>query len=257
MRVTNQHIAMPCVGDAHIPDHDEPALGAVRSFLHYLKPELLLCTGDMWGASGFGKYQHKLNPLDRLRSGQEVELARELIDWSILSCGAEVHVMESNHEDRLRKDIWEKMPELWTIAPFRQQADIAELLGYREAGAHFHTGAWYPRPWLKTIHGEVVRKWAGMSVKGEMLEHSGLATIMGHTHRLCAWPLTQDTGVLYGVECGHLGMNPPDYKLGRLQDWQKGIAVAWLHKKKPGIYYDLCPIDDDGVLHWKGMEFTA
>ena len=256
MRLLNNWVPMPCAGDAHIPDHDEPAIGAVRAFLRYLKPDRLFLTGDMWGASGFGKYQYRLNPFDRLRSGQEVSLARSVIEWAFLSCGAEVHVVGSNHEDRLRKDIWEKMPELWTLESFRHDADIAEVLGYRKAGAHYHPEAWYPRPWLKCIHGEVVRKWAGSSVRGEMVEHSGMPTIMGHVHRLCAWPLTQDTGVLYGCECGHLGKNPPDYKRGRLQDWQQGIVVAWIHKREPRIYYDLCPIED-GVLNWKGMEFTG
>ena len=251
-----QYVPMACVGDAHVPDHDEAACGAVRAFLKYLKPERIFCTGDMWGASDFGKYKDGLDPLRRLRSGEEVGTARELIEWALLSCGAETHVAGSNHEDRLRKEIWRKMPELWTLEPFRRDADIAELLGYREAGAHFHEEAWNPRPWLKCMHGEVVRKWAGSSIRGEMVEHSGMPTIMGHTHRLCVWPVTQDTGTMVGCECGHLSKNPPDYKRGRLQDWQQGMVVAWLHKKQAKLRFETCPIED-GVLWWRGMEFSG
>ena len=257
MRLVGQSEPMPCLGDGHIPDHDEPSFGAVKAFLRYLKPSRIFCTGDMWGASDFGKYKDGLDPLMRLRSGEEVGTARELIADTLFTCGAEVHIAKSNHEDRLRKDIWRRMPELWTIEGFREQASIAELLGYRENGGIYHTEPWYPRPWCKAFHGEIVRKWAGMSVKAEVVERAGMVVAMGHTHRLCAWPVTQDCGTLWGCECGHLGKNPPDYKRGRTQDWQKGIAVAWLHKKQPSIYFDLCPIDENGVLSWKGMEFTG
>ena len=256
MRIINQWTPMPCVGDAHIPDHDEAACGAVKAFLKYLKPDRIFCTGDMWGASDFGKYKDGLDPLLRLRSGEEVSTAREVIADTLFTSGAEVHIAKSNHEDRLRKDIWRRMPELWTLKPFRKEADIAELLGYRENGGHYHEEPWYPRPWLKCFHGEIVRKWAGMSVKAELVERAGMAVIQGHNHRLCAWPVTQDCGTLWGCECGCLAKNPPDYKRGRLQDWQLGLSVAWIHKTKPRIYFDLCPIED-GVLNWKGMEFTG
>jgi hypothetical protein len=256
LRLMGQYIAMPCFGDAHVPDHDEAACGALRAFLKYLKPELGFIAGDMWGASNFGKYKKKVDPIARLRSGQEIKTARELNLWLMDSCGAEWHVVGSNHEDRLRHEIWAMMPELWTIEGIRENASIPELLGYREHGAVFHESVWYPRPWLKGMHGEVVRKWAGMSVRGEMLEHSGVATIMGHGHRLCVWSTTLDSGTLTGMECGHLGKNPPDYKHGRTQDWQQGIGVAWLHKKKPIARYEVCPIED-GVLWWRGMEFSA
>ena len=258
MRLDKQWIPMPCLGDAHIPDHDEPAFGAVRAFLRYLKPDKGLLTGDMWGASNFGKFKGRADPLTRLRSGREIITAREILRYYIFDACAstEWDVVSSNHEDRLRKDIWALNPELWTIEDIRKSASIPELLGYREAGAHYHEGIFNPRPWLVCQHGEAVRKWAGMTVKAEMLERIGTFLIMGHTHRMCVWPVTLATGTMVGCECGHLGKNPPDYNKGKVQDWQQGIVVAWLHKTKAQVRFETCPIED-GILWWRGMEFSA
>ena len=258
MRLLKQYVPMACVGDGHIPDEDEPAFGAVRAFLRYLKPDLGLNLGDMWGASSFGKFKNRADPLTRFRSGSELLRARELIRYNIFDASAstEWHVLGSNHEDRLRKDIWALNPELWTIPEIRQSASIPELLGYREAGAHWHEETWWPRPWLCCQHGDAVRKWAGMSVKAEVLERVGTFVIMGHTHRMCVWPVTLATGTLVGCECGCLAKNPPDYKRGKVQDWQQGMVVAWLHKKKARVRFEMCPIED-GVLWWRGMEFSG
>ena len=254
----SDYMALAGLGDAHVPDHDESACLALRAFLRYLNPELAWNNGDWWGLRNFGKYKEKVDPLLRMRSGQELRAAKALFEYCVVDAcrDGEVHASDSNHTDRLRKDIWTYNPELWTIDEIRLAAQIPELMGYRELGVHWHEGMWWPRPWLACHHGEAIRKWAGSSVRAEMVEKVGAATMMGHTHRLCAFPVTQEVGTMWGCECGHLQNNPPHYGAKGVRDWQQGCVVAWLHRRKPIVRFELCPIED-GALWWRGKEFSA
>ena len=254
----HDYIALVNVGDAHIPDHDEAALGAFRAFTRWLKPDLGYIGGDMWGLPNFGVYKKRVDPLVRMRSGQEVGLARELIAHYIVgaSCATEWHAGDSNHTDRLRNEICEKIPEVWTIPDIRDAASIPRLLGYRDLGVHYHDGLWYPRPWLGCFHGETANKWSTVTVRKVMIEKAGIAIAMHHTHRLGVSRVTLECGVLQGVECGHLGNNPPSYGGSMVEDWQQGFNVTWLHRRKPIGFFEPVPIED-GVAFWHGKEFTA
>jgi len=252
----HEYICMLCAGDLHVPDHDEAAFDAACAFARKLKPDLLFITGDMWGCSNFGRWKHKTPPQERMRSGGQVKLARQLIGGLVDAAGADAHTVKSNHEDRVRKDIWGTSPETWTLDDVRDAASIPRLLGYTEFGVHWHGDEWWPRPWLLCQHGEAANKWAGTTVRKEMTERVGTAMVMGHTHRLCALPVTQSVGILRGVECGCLCKNPPDYGEGRTQDWQQGVVVAWIHKRRPEVHFEPCDIDD-GVLFHGGKEYRG
>ena len=254
---TGQYNCMLAVGDLHVPDHDEAAFGAVVALAKKLKPDILLNTGDWWGCHNFGRWKQKVPPELRLKSGRNANLAAGMFDELLTTSGAEGHVVKSNHEDRLRGDVWAHNPELWTIDSIREGASIPEVLGYREAGAVYHEKPWRIRDWLLCEHGETVRKWGGQSVRPQMVERVGLCLVMGHSHRLAIVGVTQDAGDMWGLETGCLCKNPPDYsKTGRVEDWQQGCAVVWLHKRKPIVRYELCPIED-GVLWWRGMELSG
>jgi hypothetical protein len=251
-------VSMAIIGDAHVPDHDLPTCHAVKKLLRVAKPDIGLLNGDMWGASNFGRYAGRTDPLQRMRSGAQIKLARDIIEYELIagSRGTEWHATDSNHTDRLRKDIWEKNPEAWTVEEIREAASIKSVMHFDQMGVKYHEGLWQFKPWFAVHHGEVARKWSGSSARGSMLERINCHMAMNHTHRLCAVPVTRESGIMWAAECGCLCKNPPDYHPGLKQDWQLGIVLAWVHKRKPLVRFEACPAEN-GVLWWRGREFDG
>jgi len=135
------------------------------------------------------------------------QLLADLRDASSLTADAGLWFLYGNHEDRLRKSINEKLPEL---AGLRRPLDDHELLsieyladfaklGYEavtDSAGNYPYGTLQlapgtgEQPPLVATHGWVARQHAGASALASM-EHLNASIAVGHTHRGAVTSLTR------------------------------------------------------------------
>jgi hypothetical protein len=169
-------------------------------------------------------------------------------------------LLEGNHEQRLTRAIW-GMPgtagEIAKLTAFREAITWPKLLGLDEIGWEWVPTAEQTRtevlPGLITKHGTVVRKWSGMSARGEWERYS-TSGLSGHVHRLGVFYHRDRNGSHCWTETGCLCNLDPEYVMD--PSWQQGLVViTW---GPSGDRWNVEPIYvQDGRAVWRGREFVA
>ncbi len=194
------------VPDTHIPYHDVRAWNLMLKVAKVLKPKHLVCIGDL--ADFYSVSSHSKDPsrIDSL-SEELIEVNAALDQLDALGA-TDKKFVEGNHEDRLRRYLQDKAPELHGVV------GVEKLFNLKERGWHF-------TPYKKATkigkcHFTHDVGTAGRFAAYRALERYQHTVVTGHTHRLS-----------YIVEGNALG----EYKLSATFGWLGDAAkVDYMHE---------------------------
>ena len=202
------------LNDLQIPFQDKPVLALVLRFIKDLRPHGVILNGDVvdnYSISNFNK-----DPLKRADLQREVDEAGALM---MQLTGHERIWLGGNHEDRLRRYLWDH-PEIAGLEALTFEA----LFNVKKYGFTFYP---YGKQWmlgkLMVTHGFMVRSHSGVSAKAHF-ERLGTSVLIGHTHRLGIYYKTNVRGQHAAYENGCLCRLDPEYV--QSPDWQQGFSVV-------------------------------
>lgn len=204
------------INDLHIPFHDKPVTNLVLDFIRQERPDQVLLNGDVvdcYTVSSFNK-----NPLTQAGLKREIREAGEIMEY--LSCINSKLWIGGNHEDRLRRYIWGKAPELAEL----DELSFAQLFHLDRYGFKWlEYGDIHQIGKLSVTHGNLARKHSGETARAHF-DTFGRSVLVGHTHRLGAYYKTRLGKPYVAFENGCLcGLNPEYVKH---PDWQHGFAIV-------------------------------
>lgn len=219
-------------GDTHFPNQDDDALSIVDQVCSLLRPALNLYVhmGDLQDCYRLSRFDQ--NP-DRLESLQvEINMGRQhLARKRVLLPDTKMVYLEGNHEDRLRRVMWNLKGEaaaLTALTNFQKAMTWPALLGLEELGVEFvpYMGSEQARrqflpKWILK-HGTIVRKNSAYTARGEW-EKYGRSGSSGHTHRLGMYFHNDHNGSHCWVETGCTCILTPEYVSD--PNWQQGCVV--------------------------------
>lgn len=115
------------IPDLHVPHHDPSYIALVTKIIKIIKPDGLVQLGDaldFWQISRFDK-----DPMRKRTLMDDVKMYSQILDeWEdALPVSSEIIQLEGNHEDRLRRYIWQNAKELaggWVRS-------VPEMLGFK------------------------------------------------------------------------------------------------------------------------------
>lgn len=206
--------------DHHIPFHDQRVIHEMELFMEELQPKLLLYPGDIGDFYLLSKFDKNPNRQDKLQS--ELTLVADMFARQRRICPNARMIFElGNHEDRLRRYLWSKAPELASLdaltveSLYKLKESEVEHINYAE-GVKIND-------LLMVTHGEAIRAHSSYTAKS-MSDKYGGSGIHGHSHRLGSF-YKRDRFTVHGWwENGCLCDLEPDYCTH--PDWQQGFSVV-------------------------------
>jgi hypothetical protein len=245
--------------DTHVPYHDQAALEVVYGLIRDVEPRVVVHLGDLLDCYAISRYtkdrSHILNTQD------EIDGARTVLHHvAQIAPEAEKYLLEGNHEARL-DELLNTLPgtakELTQLRDIRAAATWPSLLQLADIGWE-----WVPAkgqahrsilPRLITKHGTVVRKWSGMSGKGEW-ERYGRSGLSGHVHRVGQFYTSDANGNHTWTECGCTCKLKPEY----VEDPNWAHACVLVHFTPDGSRFSVEPVYiQDGRALWRTTEYRA
>ena len=239
-----------------VPDTQYPFIHrrserAVQAFVRDQKPDAVVHIGDFADFYSFGSYR-KSPGQARVWLDKELKVSRaKLTEWRELAPKAEYHLIEGNHEDRVRRYLADHAYECFGVDHY----NVERLLETRERGWEYHGP--YPRAgmWLGkyggiwACHGKFVLQHSAYTAR-KHVERMGLSVIYGHTHRLGAYFRTHTlTGRHYvGYEVGCLCDPKTTPGPDGFADWQFGFASVWVSTKTKRFHVDLVAVTEGGCV---------
>lgn len=224
------------LSDIQIPYQDKPVLDLVLRFLRDIEPDGVVLNGDicdMYSISTFNK-----NPVSTPSLNREIAE----VGWLMSTLSAIPSIKEKwftggNHEDRLRRYIWQNASAFGSVAKlsFPQLFGLDEYgFKWRPYGGHVMLGK------LMVTHGSLIRKHAGETARAHF-EKYGTSVLVGHSHRLGAYHHRNVRGAHGAYEAGCLCRLDPEYE--QHPNWTQGMAVV--HVDKGGWFsVQLVPVLD-------------
>lgn len=212
-------------GDQHVPYEDKWATVLVLDFIWRYEPGTIHLLGDLSDCYTVSK--HRQDPARKQSLWHELTQTTDLLAKirEVASPRCEVHLSEGNHESRLRRFVWDKVPELSGLV------DYPTAVGLADWRIHWHpeTRPYKVGPLLVT-HGKTVRKHSAYTARCEM-ERFNCPVIHGHTHRMGAHYRTPVNGhIIAGWENGCTCLIDPDLHPYTDLNWQQGFSVAQFRK---------------------------
>lgn len=223
------------LSDFQIPYQDERTLAAVDRFMDDFEPSVIILDGDILDFYGLSTFTH--NPLHASSVQDEIDIFEGIAGkWSQRYPAAQKLLVLGNHEDRLRKYMWEhpgfsslrtlNMLDLlsvggtWRVVDYGSRAKVGDTL---------------------IVHGDSVRKKSGQSAWA-MYEKLGTSLIMGHTHRAASGSHRNARGQHILIENGCLCRMDPEY--GPYPDWTQAFTTGYVNNGS--VHWQLHTILEDG-----------
>src|SRR5690606_9319118 len=156
----------------HAPYHDQAAWDVMLKAAYALKPTMVVVLGDF--CDFYAVSSHSRDPSRGKRLKPEVEQAKGLLsDLDDLNAKRKVFV-EGNHEDRLRRYLWDKAPALFGMVDTASllELDDWEFVPY---GSGIDIGKIYVTHDLRR---------AGKYAIHHALDDAGKSIVIGHLHRM-------------------------------------------------------------------------
>lgn len=224
------------IPDLQVPDHDERALERVIDFVAGEDFDGMLIVGDeldspepsRWNKGYAGEYAPTLqksidkchNVLAELRGAMHHE--------------APVHLMRSNHGDRIAKYVARFAPALGSI----KALDYEVLLGLAEINVQFHREPFEFAPNWVLAHGDEgsLIQTAGGTAMG-LAKKWGKSVVCGHTHKAGLqhhhlYLNSKASRLLFGMEVGHLmSMKKANYLSAGSANWQQALGIITVDGK--------------------------
>ncbi len=220
--------------DSHIPYQDKRAFEIALAALKDFKPDWVVSIGDF--IDNFSVSSHSKDPGRALQLDKEIAEATSTLDRiNKLAPNAKRIFVAGNHEDRLRRYLQDKAPEL---VPF---IDVEKLLGLKERG-------WKYVPYKQSCRlGKLnLTHDVGVSTRYSVyraMEAFQAPVNTGHTHRM-AYVVEGDArgGSQIATSFGWLGdVKQVDYmhQIKAQRNWALGFGVGYM---APGGNVHLVPV---------------
>lgn len=223
-----QRVAFPT--DEHFPYQDEHARSVAMQITRDFNPTIRVSGSDgmdFYAISRFDKDPRRLKAgglqreIDLWKKGQK--------EWRDASPEAKAIYIPGNHEDRLRRYLWNH-PEIYELDVLR----LSNLLGFAELGIdpidqEMRDTQYLVEKKLLLKHGTKIRMHSAYSARAELENVFYSYSVMsGHTHRGGAHLATTPNGVVGAYECFCLCDLKPEYVQN--PNWQQGICLAVVDK---------------------------
>jgi hypothetical protein len=247
-------------GDTQFPFQDDASLSIVKQISEDLQPDTLVHMGDLVDAYTISDYDR--DPHRRFNLQDEINLARQhLAVMRLANPNADFHLLEGNHEDRLRRLLWRlsgPASELLNLDIIKRDLTWPVLLGLPELGISFYKYDGQQAhasilPKFTLIHGNLVRKFGGYSARGEM-EKYGTSGASGHCHRLGLTAHAKLDGSYIWAETGCTCKLDAEYSQN--PDWQHGCVVATFDTETGAPSLEPVYIYN-GLAVWRGNIYKA
>lgn len=171
-----RYIVLP---DIHVPYHDVSFLALVRKVLKTTKFTGIVQLGDaldFWQISRFDK-----NPTRKQTILEDCKVYSSILqEWAeLLPVTGIIHQLEGNHEDRLRRYVWQNAKELVDMVQ-----SVPEMIGLKKLGVR---AVWHPiADWRSCRLGNCILHhghYYNMHTAVGNLGRYPVSLITGHTHR--------------------------------------------------------------------------
>ena len=232
------------ISDLQVPFHHEAAVKNVIKLARREKFDSVLVVGDEIDFQSISKWSEQTP----LAYSEDLHADRELckqILWDLGEYSPEMHVIRSNHTDRLYNTLL-KVPGLINLPELQYPA----FMGFAEMGITYHKTAYEFYPGWVLCHGD----------EGSMSQHAGVTSLnlakkfgksvlAGHSHRLGMSAYSEGINghsrTLYGVEVGNLmDRKKASYIRYGSANWQNGFAI--LEAVGKTLTPTLVPVNKDG-----------
>jgi hypothetical protein len=219
------------VPDLQVPEEDPRSIELMCQVASDVNVSGILIVGDeldaapvsQWSKGYANEYSKTLQKdIDRC-----VRVLDTIIGGAGLSSQAPIHLMRSNHGDRIRKYIRKYAPGLDGL----RELEYERLMRFDALGVQYHTKPFeFAQGWV-LAHGDEgsMSRIAGSTALG-LAKKYGKSVVCGHTHRL---GLTHDndalngrvTRHLFGMEVGHMMNLAKAAYTGGSANWNQGFAL--------------------------------
>lgn len=244
-------------GDSHFPFQDNAALRIVQAIAEDTQPNFIFHKGDLLDCRHLSRFSKDPN---RKESQQdEIDMARaHLAAMRIASPHSRFILLEGNHEERLKRTLWEldgPAAVLASLTAFKKAITWPVLLGLQELGIEFVPYGEQSKhsilPKFISKHGSVVRTKSGATASAEQSKYNKSGS-SGHTHRLGAIWHRDSNGSHVWVETGCTCLLDPEYTVD--PDWQQG-CVFWTFDKRTGAATPELIFIHNGLAVFRGRTY--
>jgi len=208
------------INDTHNPYQDQRALHEVELFLLELQPGLLIKNGDMNDFYGLSKFDKNPERKDTLQSDLNSTRAMNTRQRVQMPDARQIHI-DGNHEDRLRRYLWSKAPELASL----NALNVDKLYGLNDNDIEkvgYEDGLLINGVFMVS-HGNIVRAHSSYTAKG-LSDKQGGSGMCGHTHRGGSYYKRDRFGTYGYWENFCLCDLSPDYI--QFPNWQQGFSLV-------------------------------
>ena len=242
--------------DVHIPDQID--LSGVMEFIKDFKPHILILGGDFMDFDYLSSWsQHRveyfLEDKPREQYDNDIKMANGVLDkldkYRIQS-GAELHYLEGNHEERLRR-LYDKFPD--KSRTIYEAYDYKSHLHLKERGYSWHSyNQVVKKGRLYFTHGVYHNKYH--TAKHGSIYNRNLR--YGHLHGYQAWsmisPIDHHEKIVKAIPC--LCHKNPHYMKDRPNAWQNGFHYAVMEN---GKFFESVPHIIHGQFRAEGKTYKA
>ena len=237
--------------DQHCPFQDDYARSVALQIVRDFDPQISISGSDgidCYAVSSFSKSPERMrsNGLQR-----EIDVwTRCEREWMSATPNAKRFFLRGNHEDRLRRWLWENAE----VADLRAM-QLSNLLEFDKLRLTQLRNDELIVGRLLIKHGTKVSANSAYTAKSELeSERFEYNSMTGHTHRMGAYYVKKREEVVQAHECGCLCRLDPDYMTN--PNWQNGFVLATVHRGsvafEPVVIHT---VNGRKTAFWRGREY--
>lgn len=240
-------------GDVHIPYHNPVALQLLEKTVHYFRPDILVCLGDLLDCTQFSPYPPVWG-IPETTYVSNVEFANKFLDQLQRVCPKLV-LIEGNHEYRLARWAANSVQGRGSYSLLAPQYCLTrnrkcKYILYGSANGKYPYYSINSR--TVAVHGW---SYAKNATKTHLTLSQGKDIIFGHTHRLetaIIQNIWNPSKIIEARNAGCLCKLVPLYGTGRPVEWVNGFVVGYLGRRSDTFY--TVPIFDNRCILPDGKE---
>lgn len=225
--------------DWHIPFHDEDALHCAIDFCNKIQPDIIVMDelNDWYVLSRFDQDPKRINSLQ-----DELDITEHYLNIIRQLCpNSRIILLESNHQERMRKYIWRTAGKLVSL----RCLETPSLLSLDKYDIELFETFTYKDFLFK--HGNIIRPHSSYTARMEF-EQEGMSGCSGHSHRIGQYFVTKRGGEYTWLECGCLCKREDVEYIRGTSNWQHGIGFISFKEDSNHFVARVLPIIDNEIL---------